>query len=599
MKKLLALSVLMLGAALAGPRQNNVIIGTSQEPANIQDYWATANQAISAEINGFLTPGLIQKDNEGDLIAVVATRVPTAANGDIRITRQGNAVASNAVTYRIRPDARWSDGTPITTRDFQFWLEVVNNPGVPVPARDPWDRARITRVNDKTFTITYGQGGYLFADQVSPGYAPSHVMQPAWNAFKTATGRLDARNDAQQINQQWTRFISQFTTTRGLPKVSSGAFRVSSWRPGSSMTLTRNPNFWLKPQGGENRYAREIVYRFISDTNTLRVNILSGQIDAVSSVGLTFDQGLELQRQERGRFTVQFVPGAVWEHIDVNQHGNVQKVRDLGLNDKRTRQAMLYAINRESLVQQIFQGRQPVSHTFVSTFSPLYKGDVTKYGYNPDRARQLLNQLGWRAGSDGVLTKDGKRFELNFTTTSGNRVRERVQQIIIRDLRAVGIDAKVANQPSAVVFDDAFINRASEGKWDMFMFAYTQDPALEDASLLASKTVSGEANIPTAANGFSGQSIAGWSSAEFDRLATQANTEFDPARRKQLFARMQDIYADELPILPLYNRSNVVTFATGLVNYTFSGANQYPGWNAWTLGWSQNGAVSSSRFPSN
>ncbi|PYE54257.1 peptide ABC transporter substrate-binding protein [Deinococcus yavapaiensis] len=591
MKKLLALSLLMLGAALAGPRQNNVIIATSQEPANILDYWSTANQAISAEINGFLAPSLIQKNNAGDLFAVVASRVPSTSNGDIKITRQGNDVVSNSVTYRIRPEAKWSDGTPITTRDFQFWLDVAKDERVPIPARDPWDRATIARVNDKTFTITYNKGGYIFADQVSPGYAPAHVMQADWNAFKSATDKLDAKTQAQEINNRFSQFLAKFTTARSLPRVSAGPFRVTSWSPGSSMTLTRNPNFWIKPQGGENKYAREIIYRFIGDTNTLRVNILSGQIDAVSSVGLTFDQGLQLQPQERGRFKVEFVPGAVWEHIDVNQFTNVQKVKDLGLDDKRTRQAILYAMNRESLVQQLYQGKQPVSSTFVSTFSSLYKGNVKKYDYNPTRAKQLLAELGWKAGADGILVRNGKRFTLNFTTTAGNRIRERVQQILIRDLKAVGIEATVANQPSAIVFDDAFINRASEGKWDMFMFAYTQDPATEDAGLLIGKLPSGDSNIPTAANGYSGQVISGWNSAAFDRLAVSARTEFDPAKRKQLFSQMQDIFADELPILPLYNRSNVITRATGLVNYTFSGANQYPGWNAWTLGWQQNGAT--------
>lgn len=590
MKKLGVLSVLLLGAALAGPRQNNVIIGTSQEPANILDYWSTANQAISAEINGYMWSQLVTKNDRGQLVAQLAERVPTLANGDYKVTRQGDRVVSNAVTYRIRPNARWSDGTPITVRDFQFWLEVQNDDRVPVPSRDPWSAAKISRVSDKVFTITFNPP-YLFADQVAPGYAPSHIMRNDWNAFKTATDKLDRKTQGEQINNQWQQFLAKHTTSRGLPKVVAGPYRITAWRPGSSMTLTRNANYWITPQGGTSRYAKEVIFRFISDTNTLRVNILSGQIDAVATVGLTFDQGLELQKQERNRFKTFFVPGAVWEHIDLNQHANVQKVKDLGLNDKRTRQAMLYAINRDSLVEQLYEGKQPVSHSFVSTFSPLYKANVAKYGYNPARARELLAAMGWRAGSDGILERNGKRFELNFTTTSGNRIRERVQQIIIRSLRDVGIDAKVANQPSAVVFDDAFINRAAEGKWDLFMFAYVQDPALEKGDLLASKFPTGESNIPTEANGYSGQLISGWSNAEYDRLYLQVQNEFDEKRRVTLFSRMQDIYADELPILPLYNRANVITKATGLVNYTFSGASLYPSWNAVSLGWSQNGAV--------
>jgi len=590
MKRIAALSILLLGAALAGPKQNNVIIGSSQEPANILDYWATANLSIASEINGYMWPQLIQKNDKGQLIAVVAERVPTLKNGDYKVNRTGDKVTSNSVTYRIRKDAKWSDGTQITTRDFQFWLDVQNDARVPVPSRDPWNNAKITRIDDKAFTVTFNPP-YLFADQVAPGYAPSHVMQKDWEAFEAATSKLDAKTQGQQINQAWQQFLAKFTTARGLPPVTSGAFRITNWSPGSSVTMVRNPNFWMMPRGKVDNYAKEIIYRFITDTNTLRVNVLSGQIDAVSTVGLTFDQGLEMQKEERGRFKTFFVPGAIWEHISLNVYPTVQKVKDVDLDDKRIRQAMLYAMNRDAIVQQIFQGKQPVSHSFVSTLSPLYSTNVKKYAYDVARAKELLAAAGWRPGADGILEKGGKKFQINFTTTAGNRVRERVQQIIIQNWREVGIDARVANQPAAVVFDDQFIQRASEGKWDAFMFAWVQDPSLEKGDLLASAFPDGTSNIPTSANGYSGQNIEGWKNAEYDRLYTQVQSEFDANRRKQLFQRMQDIYADELPVLPLFNRATVVTRATGLVNYTFSGANLYPSWNAWSIGWRQNGAI--------
>ncbi|AFZ66684.1 peptide ABC transporter substrate-binding protein [Deinococcus peraridilitoris] len=589
MRKIVALSALMLGVALAGPRQNNVIIGASQEPPAIQDYWSTNNLAISSEINGYTTSSLTVKNDAGQLVADLAERVPTAANGDIKTTRQGNRVTSNSVTYRIRPNARWSDGTQITVRDFQFWLEVQNDERVPVPTREPWNTAKITRVNDKTFTVTFTPA-YLFADQVGPGYAPAHIMQADWNAFKTATAQMDAKSQGKEINERWQQFLGRHTTATGLPKVSSGAFRLTAWRAGSSMTLVRNPNYWRKPPGDEKNYAQQVIFRFIGDTNTLRVNVLSGQIDALATVGVTFDQGLELQKSEGNRFKTFFVPGGVWEHIDINKFANVQKVKDLNLDDKRIRQALLMSINRDSLVQQLYQGKQPVSHSFVSTLSSLYKQDVQKYPYNPDRAKQLFAAAGWTPGSDGILQKDGKKFQINFTTTAGNRIRERVQQILIAQWKAVGVDVQVANQPASVVFSEDFIQRASEGRWDMFMFAWVQDPALETGNLYSAETQNGDPNIPTSANGYAGQNIGGWNNAEFNGLYKQALQAFEAAPRKTFFDRMQTIWAEEIPTIPLYNRANPYTKATGLVNYTFSASNLYPSWNAYQIGWSQNGA---------
>lgn len=141
---------LSAGLALAGPANNSLIIGASQEPVNILDPWRTNNLGIATEINGFMTARLVYLDNEGDLVPEIATRVPTQANGDYKLVKDAaGKVVRNSVTYTIRPDARWSDGTPITSRDFAFWLRMVSDERVPVPTRDPWDRARVTVTNSR------------------------------------------------------------------------------------------------------------------------------------------------------------------------------------------------------------------------------------------------------------------------------------------------------------------------------------------------------------------------------------------------------------------------------------------------------------------
>ena len=103
------------------------MVGTSQEPPNIYDPWATNNLAIASEINGYMGASLVSKDNNGDLYADIASSVPTLANGAYKLNKdaKGN-VTSNSVTYNIRKDAKWSDGSAITPKDFQFWLKVLD-----------------------------------------------------------------------------------------------------------------------------------------------------------------------------------------------------------------------------------------------------------------------------------------------------------------------------------------------------------------------------------------------------------------------------------------------------------------------------------------
>lgn len=580
MKKTLALSAFLLGAALAGPANNSLVVGTSQEPPNIYDPWSTNNLAITSEINGFMGAALIGLDDDGDPYADIATRVPSIANGDYKVVKNAAGdVVRNSVTYTIRKDAKWSDGTPIKIADFQLWLKVVNDDRVPVPSRDPWDRAKITAADADTFTITY-EPPYLFADQTSPGLAPSHVMGSAWNAFDSSTKN---QKDAKVVNEEWKKFISAFTTSRSLPKVVAGPFKPTAWRTGNSLTMTRNPNYWRKPKGDEKDYIQTVTYRFIPNTNTLKVNTLSGQLDAVSAVGLTFDQGVDLAKTERGKYKTYFVPGAVWEHIDVNTRG--QKAKDLDMDDPRMRQALLYSIDRDALTKALFQGKQAVSNSWVNPISKLYKKDVNDYNYNPARAKQLFAALGWTPGSDGILQKGGKKLSLNFSTTAGNTVRERVQQILQAQWKQVGVQVNIQNYPSSVVFGPDFLSKGEQGKFDLAMYAWTGNPIFEEGNLFKGD------GIPTAANGYSGQNNAGWNNAEFNKLHKQAQTEFNLSDRIKLFDRMQTIWNSEVPALPLYYRVNVYTKVPNLVNYTFSAYTLYPSWNAYRIGWASRGAV--------
>ena len=193
-------------------------------------------------------------------------------------------------------------------------------------------------------------------------------------------------------------------------------------------------------------------------------------------------------------------------------------------------------------------------------------------------------------------TVDGKtvKFVLEYVTTAGNNVRERDQQFYKDNLRKIGVDVKFNNAPSSVVFDDAFIAQASNGKWKgIFQFAYVQQPLTEDLSTYycedpASKTI--KDNVPTVDNGYQGQNIGGWCNAEFDSLWDKARREFDVDARKALLAKAQVIWNRELPSIPLYERTDLYTARNGLTNYTWNAATRYPSTLGWLVGWKQRGA---------
>ncbi len=597
---------LTLGLALAGPQDNSLVVGASQEPRVLGDFWnfITA-QAIASEIENLLWAGLEFIDQDGNDQPLLATEVPTVQNGRVKVIDIGDGKKRLEIHYTLRDDIYWSDGTPITSKDAAFWFEVGKHPGAPLQDPTYWERLKEMRViDDKNFVVVFEPAFFYDLVGSAIGLAPEHVMREAWEATKAEIAKLDLKKDAQKVTDLYHKFISSFASPKALnqgKQVFSGPFTVRRWVPNSSLELIRNPKFHIEPPGGADKYVQKVVYRFIQDTNALLVAILGGAIDATSSVALTFDQARapQLTRRAEGRFDIWMVPGVIWEHIEVNKFTNVQSVRDLMLDKKETRQALTYAMNRQGLVEAFFQGLQPVADTWVHFQDPNANPNVRKYPYDPEKARAILAELGWKdLDGDGYLerkTEDGRtvKFEIEYVTTAGNRIRERTQVFFQNDLKKVGIKVKINNAPSAVVFSHDFFSKAYDGSWKgLFEFAWLFG-IVDDASVFTCNDLITGANlVPTPDNNYSGVNF-GWCNDEFDKLRAQAMVEFDAEKRKQLWQRMQEIWAEELPAIPLYWRSNPYVIKKGLVNFissTYHGSFGYPTTQGWLIGWEQNGA---------
>lgn len=598
--------MLATGAALAGAGDNSLVIGASQEPTVLGGDFLNiiSNQVIKAEVEQYLNSPLITLNLESQQVPVLVTEIPTSANKRLRLSDAGGGKKRLQLDYTLKSGLKWSDGNDINTDDIAFAFEVAQAKGMALPNPDFWSRVDLQVKDKQSFTVTFEPAYYYDATVSMAGsgfLAPSHLMKPEWVKVKAAVQGLDVAKDAQKINEIYKSFFQQFSSQKFINSgkmAFSGPFKVTRWSANSAIEMARNPNFTaMTPQGGADKYLQKVTFRIIQNTNSLLVAIMGGGIDATEATSITADQARSRQLLSRApdRFDVWAVANPTWEHIDLNKFPT-QQVKDLTFDDKRTRQAMLYALNRDAWVKAFFNGAEPVSNSWVANVNPLFNPDVTTYPYNPEKAKQLLSQVGWKPGADGILERNGKRFEFEIVTTAGNAVRERSQQLFIDQWKQVGISVKVNNAPSAVVFASDFIEHASEGKWMAFMFAWTSSLG-EAGQLFQNKNLnSGQISVPDKSNNFAGQNIGGWKNDEFDKLTSEGAVEFDEAKRKQLFAQAQQVWAEDVPALPLRFRSNYYVTKKDLVNYVgsaYSGVNGYAGWNPWEIGWASRGAVKS------
>ncbi len=468
-------------------------------------------------------------DHNWKLICMLCTKLPTIENGLAKLERTPKGGRGIAVTYTIRPDAVWGDGKPVTTKDVIFTWEVGKHQLSGVSNRELYRRVyKIDTVDDKTFIMHF--------DRVTFEYN-------AINNFSLLPHHVDSRkffsNPKEYKNR--TAFDSD-TTNEGLY---FGPYVIDGVERGSHVILKPNPKWW-----GKKPYFNRIVVRVIGNTAALEANLLSGGVDMISGeLGFTVDQALAFHRRHGRKYKITYKSGLIYEHIDLNLDNPI-------LKDKRVRKALIHAIDREAISKVMFAGRQKVAHSNVNPLDWVYDKNVPKYKYDPKKAAKLLAESGWNIMRKGVRhNKKGERLKLRLMTTAGNRTRELVSQVLQSQWRYIGIDARIRNEPARVFFGQTVTERKYPA---MAMYAWISSPENVPRSQLHS------AHIPSAGNNYSGQNYPGFVNKEVDDLLDQIEIELDKQKRLKLWHRLQRIYIEELPVIPLYFRAEPYILPTWL-----------------------------------
>ena len=258
-------------------------------------------------------------------------------------------------------------------------------------------------------------------------------------------------------------------------------------------------------------------------------------------MGLTVDQALAFEQRHGDDWNVLFKPGLVYEHIDLMLDNPI-------LADRRLRQALLHGIDRDAISERLFAGRNPVADGNVSPLDWVYSDAIPTYPYDPERAEALLEEAGWtRQGGSGLRRNAaGDPLRLEIMTTAGDRTRELVQQVIQSQLRDIGVELTIRNEPARVFFGQTVSQRRFTG---LAMFAWFSSPENVPRTTLHCE------QIPTEENGWGGQNYTGYCTPEMDALIDRIEVELDREARAELWAELQRLYATDLPALPLYWRA--------------------------------------------
>jgi peptide/nickel transport system substrate-binding protein len=514
-------------------------IGINQYPANLNP--SIGSMLVASYVMGMAHRQITIDGPDWKPQCQTCTGLPTIENGLAETFESTNRDGAPSLgvrkTYTLRDDLFWGDGTPVTTDDVVFAWEVGKHPDSGVATQISYqDVIDIEVADTKTFTIVDREIDFKYPSMGDFQILPAHLERPVFEA------------DPKEYRN---RTLYQTEPTN--PGLYNGPYVITDLEVGATLTLERNPH-WTGTRPAFDR----VVVRAVENTSALEASLLSGQVDMIAGeAGLSIDQAIAFEQRHADDYRIVFKPGLIYEHMDVMLDNPL-------LADVRVRKALLYAVDRQAISERLFAGKQPVAATFVNPLDWVHTTDgVETYPHDPERAAALLEEAGWVLGPDGVReNEEGARLSISLMTTAGNRSRELVQQVLADFWKRVGIETRIRNEPARVYFGETVSKRRFEG---LAMFAWLSAPENVPRTTLHSEA------IPSPANNWSGQNYTGYQNPRMDALIEAIERELDPEKRAPMWAELQRIYAEDIPVLPLYFRSNSFIFPHWLKNIAPTG----------------------------
>ncbi|GAB6876215.1 peptide-binding protein [Thermaerobacter litoralis] len=460
--------------------------------------WHPNAYAESNVINEMIFPGLTRWDEHMKPVPHLATEWSVSDDGLVW-------------TFKLREGVKWSDGQPFTADDVAFTFnEIALNPDL--GANHSSEYKAVEKVV-----------------AVDPHTVEFHLKEPfaSLPSYLTYYSGILPKHVFEGVKDPWS--LNDFNKKN---PIGTGPFMVAEYVSGSHVRLVPNPNYW-----GEKPKVKDVVIRIVPDVNAQIAQLLAGEVDMLS----IDDPTLLDKLQNNPNLELERVLTNVYYFVALNQD-------DPRFQDKRVRQALSYAIDKEAMIQNLLKGYGQVA---TGPIPPLqaeyYNGDVARYPYDPEKAKALLAEAGWTPGPDGILQKDGKPFHITMTAA---QMRQLVPATLLvqqwwKDL-GIQVDVDVLDWNSYI--EKAIVNRDYEAT-----LAWWSTPADPDVYPYYASEAAGRGN-----------NIPNYRNPALDDLLRRGRAATSEEERKAIYAEAQALMAEELPYLYLWWPESIVVYNKAL-----------------------------------
>ncbi len=462
---------------------DKLVTGSIGDASNLIPILAT--DSASHEIAGLVYNGLLKYDKNLNLVGDLAKSFEISKD-------------NLKIIFHLRKNVKWQDGYPFTADDVVFTYNLIMDPKTPTAYRSDYDYVKsVKKIDNYTVEVVYKRPFAPALSSWSVSILPKHLL-----AGKNILN----------------------SPLRTHP-IGTGPFKFKKWEIGQKIELSANDTYF-----DGRPYLDGYIYRVIPDSATMFLELKAGKVDLM---GLT---PIQYKRQTDTKFFKEnyrkfCYPTFVYTYLGFNLKNPLFK-------DKRVRQAIAYAINKDEIINVVLLG---LGVKATGPYRPdmwYYNPNVKKYPYNSEKAKQLLAEAGWKdSDGDGILDKNGKKFQFTIMTNQGNSNRAKTAQIIQKRLGEIGISVKIR-----IIEWASFINEFIDKKrFEAVILGWSTgiDPDQYDI-WHSSKTGAKELNFISFKN------------KEVDKLLELGRSTFDREKRKKYYFKFQEILADEQPYVFLY-----------------------------------------------
>jgi peptide/nickel transport system substrate-binding protein len=425
-------------------------------------------------------------------------------------------------TFYLNQNARWHDGVDITADDVQFSFDSLADPDLGssysqsfLEATESW---RV--IDEHTFEIVAKEPLFTFLYELFGLIVPKHI----WESVPIK----DWRTDGGATGQDPSRVVG------------SGPFKFKEWRQGENITVVRNDDYYQKGP-----YIDEYVIRIMPDSTSVTNALLNAEIDVagvepVDAATVEATEGLEVTVYPTRGFTYYMT--------------NLDPAKTALFQERAVRQALLHALDRESIVNDILLGYAEVAQGTQPVISYAYAPDriTTKYDYDPERAKALLEEAGWTdSDGDGIVDKEGEPFAFELIYPSGTPTTDQMIAYMQDAWRSIGIDVT----PRATEFAALVEIITGEHNFEMAMLGFSWDASFIQDAMFGCAQYEGGFNMEKYCN------------EEVDALNAEAKRTFDEERRRELVIEATNLVNEDLPVAVMHFRKAIAGYSSRLQNY--------------------------------